>query len=295
MEVIDAPQRTRKVGTLQQAAALIKDGDTLAFGGIHSHNGPMALIREVIRQGTKSLKLIANVSAGMPADLLVGAGCVDTLTVCYVGLEHLGMAPRYREAAEQGRIKIIDGDEIYYVLGLKAGALGLPFVPYPPGHEARDNPKREPTYQRTLDPYTGREIIVSPAIAPDVGIIHAARCDPYGNVVHLGSVVADDLIAKASRRTIVTAEEIVPLESIQADPKRTSIPGHYIDMVVKAPFGAHPLSCHGVYNHDEAAIRDYRDADIDAYLREYVFGPKDHFAYLEKFGIERLLNLRESL
>ena len=135
MEVIDAPQRTRKVGTLQQAAALIKDGDTLAFGGIHSHNGPMALIREIIRQGTKSLKLIANVSAGMPADLLVGAGCVDTLTVCYVGLEHLGMAPRYREAAEQGRIKIIDGDEIYYVLGLKAGALGLPFVPYPPGHE----------------------------------------------------------------------------------------------------------------------------------------------------------------
>jgi len=295
MEVIDTPQRTPKLGTLAQAAALIADGSTLAFGGIHSHNGPMALIREIIRRGTKGLKLIANVSAGMPADLLVGAGCVDTLTVCYVGMEHLGMAPRYRKAVEEKRIKVIDGDEIYYVLGLKAGALGLPFVPYPPGHEARDNPKREPTYQRTTDPYTGREVIVSPAIAPDVAIIHAAKCDPFGNVVHLGSVVGDALIAKASRRTIVTTEEIVTLESIQADPKRTSIPGHYIDMVVKVPYGSHPLSCHGVYNHDEPALIAYRDGDIDAYLRDHVFGPADHFAYLEKFGIERLLNLRESI
>jgi glutaconate CoA-transferase, subunit A len=295
MESTQTARRTSKVGTLQQAAALIQDGSTVAFGGVHSHNGPMALIREIIRRGTTRLKLIGNVSAGMPADLLVGAGCVETLTVCYVGLEHLGMAPRYREAAEQGRIEIVDGDEIYYVLGLKAGALGLPFVPYPAGHEARDNPRRERSYNRTVDPYTGREVLVSPAIAPDVGIIHAACSDPYGNVVHLGSVAADDLIAKASRRTIVTVEEIVPLEKIQAHPERTTIPSHCVDIVVKVPFGAHPLSCHGVYNHDEAALRSYRDAEIRAYLDEYVMAPADHFAYLDKFGIERLMNLRESL
>ena len=295
MEIVNTPQRKSKLGTLADAAALIPSGCTLTFGGIHSHNGPMALIREIIRSGTKNLKLIANVSAGMPADLLIGAGCVDTLTVCYVGLEHLGMAPRYREAAEQKRINIIDGDEIYYVLGLKAGALGLPFIPYPPGHEARDNPKYESTYKRTTDPYTGREVIVSPAIAPDVAIIHAAKADPYGNVVHLGSVVADALIAKASRFTIVTVEEIVTPESIQANPKNTTIPGHYIDMVVKVPYGSHPLSCHGVYNYDEAALINYRDMDIDLYLKEFVFDASDHRAYLEKFGIQRLLELRESI
>jgi glutaconate CoA-transferase subunit A len=298
MELADigmAPRREEKVGTLEEAVGLIKNGDMLAFGGIHSHNGPMALIRQMIRSGIKDLHAIGNVSAGMPADILIGGGCVDTFTVCYVGLEHLGFAPRFRKAAEERKIKIIDGDEIYYVLGLKAGAVGLPFVPHPPGHEARDNPKFESTYARTTDPYTGREVIVSPAIAPDVGIIHAAQCDPFGNVVHLGSVVADDLIAKASARTIVTTEEIVPLDSIKRDPKRTSIPGHYVDLVVEVPYGAHPLSCHGVYNHDEPHIVEYRDADIDAYLQEYVFGVEDHFAYLEKFGIERLMALRESL
>jgi glutaconate CoA-transferase subunit A len=66
-------------------------------------------------------------------------------------------------------------------------------------------------------------------------------------------------------------------------------------MVVKVPYGSHPLSCHGVYNYDEPALVAYRDAEIDDYLRDYVFGPADHYAYLEKFGIERLLNLRESI
>ena len=274
---------------------MITDGCQLAFGGIHSHNGPMALIRQIIRRKTRRLHLIPNVSAGMPADILIGAGCVETVTVCYIGLEHLGFAPRFRKAAEAGSIRIIDGDEIYYVLGLKAGAVGLPFVPYPPGHEARDNPKYEKTYARTTDPYTGREIIVSPAIRPDVAILHAAKCDPYGNVVHLGSVVADDLLAKAATHTIVTCEEIVTNDSIRADPRRTTIPGHYVDMVVKVPYGAHPLSCHGVYNHDEEHIKAYRDADTGQYLDEYVFGVKTHTEYLEKFGIERLLNLRESI
>lgn len=292
---LNAKKRQSKLGTLEEAAAMIKDGHQLAFGGVHSHNGPMALIRQIIRQGTKDLHMIANVSAGMPADILIGADCVDTVTVCYVGMEHLGFAPRFRKAAEEKRIKIIDGDEIYYVLGLKAGAVGMPFVPHPPGHEARDNPIFEKTYKRTSDPYTGKEIIVSPAIQPDVAIIHVPRADIYGNVVHLGSVVADDLLAKASTHTIVTCDEIVTNDSIRADPRRTTIPGHYIDMVVQVPYGAHPLSCHGIYNHDEDHIKSYVKGDIDAYLQEYVFGVKDHFEYLEKFGIEHLMGLREQI
>ncbi|MAG97937.1 MAG: hypothetical protein CMM08_14760 [Rhodospirillaceae bacterium] len=153
MELADiglAPRRREKVGTLREAVGLIKNGDMLAFGGIHSHNGPMALIHEMIRQGIKDLHAIGNVSAGMPADILIGGGCVDTFTVCYVGLEHLGFAPRFRQVAEQKKIKIIEGDEIYYILGLKAGAVGLPFVPHLPGHEARDGPKVESTYARFL-------------------------------------------------------------------------------------------------------------------------------------------------
>ncbi len=287
--------RKQKITSLQEAAALVQDGCTLAFGGIHAHNGPMALIREIIRRKVRGLHLIANVSAGMPADILIGAGCVDTVTVSYIGLEHHGFAPRFREAAESGKIKVIDGDEIYYVLGLKAGALGLPFVPYPPGHEARDNPRLVGTYKRTTDPYTGREIIVSPAIVPDVGIIHVPFCDPYGNVVHLGSVTSDDLVCKASKHAIVTCEEIISLERIQADPRRTTIPGHYIDAVVKVPYGAHPLSCHGTYLSDDDHIRRYRDADIDAYLKEYVTDIPEHDRYLDKIGAAHLTSLRETL
>lgn len=290
-----AQARKEKIASLQEAAALIQDGCTLAFGGIHAHNGPMALIREIIRRKVRGLHLIANVSAGMPADILIGAGCVDTVTVSYIGLEHHGFAPRFREAAQSGRIKVIDGDEIYYVLGLKAGALGLPFVPYPPGHEARDNPKFESTYKRTTDPYTGKEIIVSPPIVPDVGIIHVPYCDPFGNVVHLGSVTSDDLVCKASKQTIVTCEEVIPVEKIQADPRRTTIPGHYVDHVVPVPYGAHPLSCHGVYVPDDEHIRMYRDSDIRQYLDRYVDGLPSHDDYLDHIGAAHLIHLRETL
>jgi acyl CoA:acetate/3-ketoacid CoA transferase alpha subunit len=98
-----------KVTTPEEAVAGIPDGATIALGGVHSHNSPMALVNALIRRGVRDLELIPTPSAGAPVDMLIAAGCVKRLHVSYVGLEFLGMAPNYRRAAESQSIEIVEG------------------------------------------------------------------------------------------------------------------------------------------------------------------------------------------
>jgi glutaconate CoA-transferase subunit A len=42
-----------KLVTLAEAAGLIRDGDMVAIGGNVLHRVPMALVREIVRQGKK--------------------------------------------------------------------------------------------------------------------------------------------------------------------------------------------------------------------------------------------------
>ena len=62
----------------------------------------------------------------------------------------------------------------------------------------------------------------------------------------------------ASRRVILTAEEIVPTELITRDPNRILTPGFKVSAVVHAPWGAHPSPMPGYYNRDHAVFLDYQ-------------------------------------
>ncbi len=86
---------------LAAAAALGKDGDLVALAG-HTKNAPMALIRELIRQGRRGLGLVTTPTGGLNVDLAVGAGLADRIHFAQVVLEEYGMAPNFRRAVEQG-------------------------------------------------------------------------------------------------------------------------------------------------------------------------------------------------
>jgi glutaconate CoA-transferase subunit A len=285
-------ERRSKLTSLPEAIAAVANGSSVAIGGIHGHNGPMAAIRELIRQRKNNLTLIPNISAGLPVDMLIGAGLVKTLYATYVGLEHLGLAPQFRRAAESGSIEIKDVCEPFTVYAMKAGAASLPFMPFPPGHQAFDNASVNSDYKTVVDPYTGTEVLVVPPLRPDVGLIHVPVCDQYGNIQIIGSVVQDDLIVRSSKLTIVTTEEVVDLSDTTSHPKAVTIPGFFVDMVVQVPMGAHPTSSHGRYRYDEPAIIEYRDSDVGNFLERYVYRVADHAAYLNLFGQDRLSALR---
>ena len=80
-------KRKEVVTSIDDAASRIRDGMTVAVGGFGADNHPMALVREIIRNGTKNLTVIASATAGLEIDLLIGAGCVKKLIAPYVGQE----------------------------------------------------------------------------------------------------------------------------------------------------------------------------------------------------------------
>jgi 3-oxoacid CoA-transferase subunit A/glutaconate CoA-transferase subunit A len=144
------------------------------------------------------------------------------------------------------------------------------------------------------DPWSGKPILLLPAAYPDVSILHVPRCDPFGNAQIDGIMVEDYELARASRRVIITTEEIVDEEFIRRDPRLTAIPYYVVDAVCEVPYGAHPAIMPYHYFFDEKHIAEWlsmskTEAGTNAYLDRYVFGVSDFSEYLERIGGEKRL------
>lgn len=288
------PTRKSKEITLAEAGRLIAQRKRVAFG-----NEPMALVRAAIRAGAKDLTIIPPVTTSLSTDLLIAAGAVDTLYVCYIGFETLGMAPAFRRAAEGKTLKVIEADEIMVILGTRTAAGGMPFAPVADIYEATDLPRLNPLLKRVTDPYTGVEMMAIPALRSEICLIHAQEADVYGNAVCVGSNSQEADKALASDFVIVQADRIVSTERMREQPYRTSLSGNLVNAVVHAPFGAHPLVSGRQYQMDVAHVSTYlemvRSGRAQQYLDEFVYGPDDEWAYLDKIGVENLLTLQRNI
>ena len=170
---------------------------------------------------------------------------------------------------------------------IQAGSMGLPFLAvrgllhsdiltYRPDLLVQENP---------FNP--GERVVVAQPIRPDVAVFHALKADHWGNAITPGH--RDDLMmARAARRVIVTAEEIVDGElSRHAVGDDTFLPALDVDVVVQVPLGAHPCGFGVVYDRDEDHCQEYLEAAKSAdgfqrYLERYVYGVRDHAEYLEQ-------------
>ena len=283
------PQRKSKEISLEEAGRIVAQNRV-----IHTTNTPMALIRSALRAGAKGLTVIPQVTASMSVDLLVAAGAVDTLYISYVGFETFGFAPAYRKAAQDKTIKIIEGDEGFLMLGTRAAAGGIPYIPVRRVYEANDLPKLNPNLKKVRDPFTGEETYAVPPLHGDVCLVHAQECDEYGNAMCWGNGQEIDK-AMASKFVIVSTERLVTLDRTHENAASITLNGYLVHAVVHAPFGAHPLVSPRYYDADNAHIRDYfaahEQGKIGEYLTTYVHGPKDEAEYLERIGIRRLISL----
>ena len=230
----------------------------LAVGGMHMHNNPMELVRELVRRRRGVRRLLTSPSASLAADLLIGAGLVDEVATAYIGFEHLGLAPAYRRAAESAALKVVELCEAAIVHGLYAGAGGLPFVALPAGLELSDVSSANPEHFRTVDdPFTGERVLLAAPLRPDVALIHALAADERGNVLFAGSHFTDRLMAMAAKTVIVQVERTAEAGEILAQPAESVLPGFLVTAVVVATGGCRPTASHGAYGYDEAALRAY--------------------------------------
>lgn len=248
---------------LRQAARLVEPGSSLALGGVTLYRRPMAftlaLLRRFAEESAPAGLTLLPFAGGLETDLLISAGMVRQVRACYVGLEAFGLAPYFTQHANQGTIDIVEETEASLACGIRAAMAGVGFMPST-AWIGTDLPELRPDVRTVLDPYSGEQLMAFPAIHCDVAVVHAMQADLRGNALLNGHWGVDREVVLVSKTVIVTAERIV--EKLA----RADIAGPAVTVVVEAPGGAYPTSCHPAYPFDGQAILRYVEtAGTDAF------------------------------
>jgi glutaconate CoA-transferase subunit A len=187
----------------------VHDGDTIALEGF-THLIPHAAGHEIIRQGRKNLTLI-RMTPDLVYDQLIGMGCVAKLIFSWGGNPGVGSLHRLRDAVENGwphKLELEEHSHAAMANAYEAGAAGLPCAIFR-GYIGGDLPKVNSKIKRVTCPFTGEDLAAVPAHRPDVAVIHAQRADKAGNVMIEGVLGVQKEAVLASKRSVVTVEEIV--------------------------------------------------------------------------------------
>lgn len=286
-------ERRAVVAGLDDALAVVKDGAVVGIGGAVTAGHPMALVRELARRGVRDLTVVAPVG-GIEVDLLIAAGCVSTVVGAYVGMEVVAaVGPIFRGAVQRGEVAVVELDEAHALLGLRAAAQKLPFLPWR-GGVGTSFPQLNPTLVEFDDPVRGEPLLAIPALELDVALIYAEAADRFGNAQFAGTGNMDMLLGAAAEHVVLQVDRVVSNEELRRAPARTAF---WRDTaVVRAPFGTHPYS-NSAMIADEQHLRDFAstakagDEAVAEYLRRHVFDAADNDAYLEEVGIRRLTSL----
>ena len=252
-----------RISSLAEAIkSAVRDGDTVALEGF-THLIPHAAGHEIIRQGRKGLTLI-RMTPDLVYDQLIGMGCVSRLVFSWGGNPGVGSLHRLGDAIENGwpqKLELEEHSHAAMANAYEAGAAGLPCAIFR-GYIGGDLPKVNSTIKRVTCPFSGEELAAVPAQRPDVAVIHAQRADKAGNVMIEGVLGVQKEAVLASKRSVVTVEEIIdelPERSLNA----VVLPHWTVGHVVEVPGGAYPSYAQGYYPRNNNFYKEW-----DAISRE---------------------------
>ncbi|MFW6385356.1 MAG: CoA transferase subunit A [Halodesulfurarchaeum sp.] len=289
----------RRMDAASAVDRFVDDGDVVTSGGFGHVRISTPIIHEIIRQDVTDLGFLAKTSV-FDLDLLIGAGSVSRVEAAYAfAHETRGLAPASRRKVEGGEVEVVaEASNATLQWRFLAAKMGVPFVP------ARVLAGTE-TFEKSSakiveDPWSGDPVTLIPAAFPDVAFIHVSKADKYGNAVIDGIAVEDPELAAATKRLIVTTEEVVDTEEIRDRPQDTDIPFFLVDAVVEAPYGSHPGEMPYEYYFDESHLAEWLSLSdtqegTEEYLERYVTGTADFEEYLEAVGGEETLAELEAI
>ena len=221
-------------------AASIPDGAKLAIAKDDTGAAIRATLA-LIRRGVRGLHLVCLPVSGLQADLLIGAGCVDTIETSAVTLGEFGGAPRFNAAVRSGAVRVVDGTCPAIYAGMQAGQKGTPFMPLR-GIIGSDLLAHRDDWKVIDNPFApGDRVVAVKAIVPDLALFHALAADRHGNVF-LGRDRDGMTLAQASRGALVTVERIVEGNLLEDDARSGSVlAALYVTQVAHAPHGTWPI------------------------------------------------------
>src|SRR5688572_9328262 len=240
----------------------LHDGDTVAFEGF-THLIPHAAGHEAIRQGFKELTLL-RMTPDIIYDQMIGMGLAKKVVFSYAGNPGVGLLRRMRDAIENSwprAIETVEHSHAAMANAYEAGAAGQPCAVFR-GYRGAGLKEVNPTIKSIICPFTGEELAAVPAHCPDVAVIHAQRANRRGDVLVEGIIGVQKEAVLASKRSVVTVEEIVE-DFDDIHPNLCVLPHWTVTSIAHVPGGAHPSYTHGYYDRDNAAYLEWDKISAD--------------------------------
>lgn len=285
-----------KVVSLEEAADLVKDGETVGIGGSTLSRTPIALVWALIRARRKGLTCARSITSSEGDLLLASGACGHIVTSWFSQGIVWGVSKVMRHHVENGKARFDEWSHMAMGLRFRAGAMGVPFLPIR-SMLGSDVLKLRPEARAMDCPFTGEKLLLVPALNPDVALIHVQRCDAYGNAQIDGLPFMDMDLAMAASRVILTTERIVSNDQIRRAPDQTRIPFFAVEAVVEVPFGCAPHECGGVYepfydhmDYYASLVNRNPVEGMREYLERYVYGPASWTDYLNLLGLDAVLD-----
>lgn len=251
--------------TAEEVVAEVTDGMTIGIGGWGSRRKPMVFVRALVRKGVKDLTVVSY--GGPDVGILCATGQVKKAVYGFVSLDSIPLEPHFRKARQNGTIKAVELDEGMFLLGLRAAAQRLPFLPTRAGLGS-DVLKINPHLKTVKSPYDdGEELVAVPALKLDVALVHMNRADASGNGQALGrDPYFDNLFCMSADRAYMSCEKLVSTEELtRGGPLQSLLINRMmVNGVVEAPGGAHFTECPPDYPRDEKFQREYAATAEDA-------------------------------
>ena len=246
-----------KIVSAKDAIAQISDGMTVGVGGWGPRRKPMALIREIIRSDLKDLTIVSY--GGADVGMLCAAGKVKKVIFAFVSLDFIPLEPYFRLARQNADIDIMEIDEGMLLLGLRAAAWKIPFIPTSVGL-GTDVIKNASDLAIINSPYDEKEWVAMPALKLDVSLVHVDKADKRGVCQIKGpDLYMDDWFARAAEITIASCEETVHSDYFSGADEARFVHWERSETSAVVPIsgGAHPSSCAPLYGFDVEHFKEY--------------------------------------
>ncbi|NDH53948.1 MAG: CoA transferase subunit A [Betaproteobacteria bacterium] len=276
-----------KLITARDVVAQLRDGMTLGIGGWGPRRKPMALVRELLRSPVRDLTLVSY--GGADVGMLCAAGKVRKLMFAFVSLDFIPLEPYFRIARQNGAMEVMELDEGMMMLGLRAAAMRVPFIPTRIGL-GTDLLRHNPALKLVDSPYDDKTWVAAPALPLDAALLHVDRADARGVCQIKGpDIYMDDLFARASAQTFVSCDALVDSSAFEEGEEARYVFWERAETtgVVHLPGGAHPSSCAPQYGFDVPHFKEYAASakEVDGwagYAARYVYCSEQE--YQERVG-----------
>jgi len=216
--------RTTPQITLEDAAALVKPGDTLMAGGFGMTGNPVHLLHALAETKTDRLTYVGNNvgEPGLGGGRLLRNGQLEAAIGSFFTSN-----PEAVAAAQDGSLDVTLIPQGTLAEAIRAGGAGIGGFYTPTAYGTKI---AEGADVREID---GVPQVFVPALRADVAFVRAWRADEAGNLVYrMTEQNFNRAMATAARVVVAEVEEIVPVGTL--DPNEIHTPGLYVDYLVQA-------------------------------------------------------------